>query len=135
MCTASVTEAFFWMRRQAPGLRQELLGTLVDVTLSATPGDVRAKGGLELVDLPFDQQEEAWFEEHLTTRQGKARNADGDALMARWMAQGNWTAVLERGKALDPSWELKDGVNWESLVEGVTRGVGESKGLEDWRIG
>jgi hypothetical protein len=122
------------MRRQAPGLRQELLGTLVDVTLSAAPGDARAKRGLELVDLPFDQQEETWFEERLTKRQGKVLNTGGDALLARWMARGNWNAVLEKGKTLDASWEQKDGVNWESLVEGVSRGVGDSKGMEDWII-
>lgn len=122
------------MRRQAPHLRQELLGTLVDVTLSAAPGDSRARKGLELVDLPFDEEEEAWFEEYLTKGQGRLINGGGDALLTRWMARGNWNDVLEKSKTVDASWEKKEGVNWENLVEGVSRGVGDRRGLEDWRV-
>jgi hypothetical protein len=132
---ASVTEAFYFIRRQAPETRQELLGILIDETLqNVDPGEYSANVGVELIDLPFDEDEEVWFEAYLSKGKGSKTAHGGDALLTRWMARGKWDSVLEKSKTVDASTKQHDGVNWESLVEGVSRGVGDRVGLENWKV-
>jgi hypothetical protein len=55
-------------------------------------------------------------------------------LLLRWMAKGKWSRVLEKGKGLKTSEKQIGGLAWPNLIEGIARGVGDRKGLEDWKI-
>lgn len=82
-------------------------------------GKVRGDRAIELVNLPFDEQEEQWFEDSLL--HGKASTLPGakDTVMMRRLATGrlqNLSAEVESlgGKKVD-------GINWDDLRQGIDR--------------
>jgi hypothetical protein len=71
--------------------------------------------------LPFNEEEEGFIEKFLTEGKGRSfRNAE-DTVMMRRIAMGKLTNVADdqntRGRRID-------GVNWDSLKDGVKKGLG-----------
>jgi protein ELYS len=134
MCKASITEAFYFMRKQPPTKQKHLLEILIMSALNLPASDERKRKGLELIELPFNPKEEAWFCEYLTNGSGKEFERSGDALLTRLLAQDQYDSVLEIVNSIKTSKAKVDGVKWENIIEGVNRGVGERKGLSNFKI-
>ena len=134
VCKASITEAFFFIRRQPPAQQRGLLELLIDSALNIPAGDERKRKGLELVDLPFNATEESWFREYLTTGKGRALDRSGDTILTRLLALGRYDEMLDAVDDVNASKAKVEGVKWENIVEGVNRGVGDRRGLDDFQV-
>ena len=132
LSTVSVTEAFHFAREHDTGTHRRLLDHLVSHVLSSSDGEQRALRGIELVNLPFSEEEEEWFEDCLTA--GKCRSSHGakDTLMMRRMAMGRFAAALEDPKA--PIGRKVDGINWTVLKDALKNGTGP-RNLASWSSG
>ena len=113
------------MRRQPPSEQRHLLELLVDAALDLPAGEERKRKGLELLDLPFNQQEEGWFEEYLTNGKGRKLDRAGDAVLTRLLGLGNYDSMLDTVDNVNASKLKVDGVKWENIVQGINRGVGD----------
>jgi Nuclear pore complex assembly len=134
MCKASITEAFFFMRRQSPSHQKHLLELLIDSALNLPAGEERRKKGLELVDLPFNHAEETWFREYLTSGKGRKLDRAGDTILTRLLALGKYDGMMDTVSEVNASKVKVDGIKWENIVEGVNRGLGERSGLEHFEV-
>lgn len=113
LCRTSVTDAFYFTRKQPEPLRQKLQNSLIVSVLSCKPSQERSERANELINLPLDESEEKLFEECLL--HGPARHYSGskDTLFMRRIAMGSLdhlTAGLENmaGRRLN-------GVNWDDF--------------------
>ena len=136
LCRASLTQAFYFMRRQSPSpdVRQPLLEALVEAALSLPAGEERRAKALELLDLPFDDSERGWFKDYLTKHSGRSLDVAQDALLMKYMMEGEHKDALEnmrRGKA---SKGLYAGVKWENIGESLNTGVGARRKLDGWVV-
>ncbi|KAI9820847.1 MAG: hypothetical protein M1832_003480 [Thelocarpon impressellum] len=122
MCQVSITEGFYFARRQDEFMHKHLLHQLVSYVLLQPPGEERAKKGVELVNQPFTEHEEAWFEDYLTTGKDKQLHGARDTIMMRRMATGRFSEAL--GHPKDPSGRKHDGLNWAMLKDGLKNGMG-----------
>ncbi|KAE8390210.1 hypothetical protein BDV23DRAFT_172545 [Aspergillus alliaceus] len=98
LCRSSVTEAFYFTRDHDDSLRQNYLEQLIDYVHTMEAGDARSKRAMELIGLPFDDQEEGWFEESLLRGNAKGLHGAKDTVMMRRLATGkldNLSADLE----------------------------------------
>jgi hypothetical protein len=117
ICRASITEAFYFSRKHHDNLRRQFLERLVLFVHKTSGGPLRGDRAMELVNLPFDEQEESWFEEYLLN--GKASTLPGakDTVLMRRLATGrmqNLPAEIESlgGRKID-------GINWDDVRQGV----------------
>jgi hypothetical protein len=131
-CKASLTEAFFFMRRQPPHDQKHLLEILIDSALGLPASEERKRKGLELVELPFNAQEEAWFKEYLTNGKGRKYDRAGDTVLTRLLARGHYDQMLDAVDSVNTSKTNLDGFKWDSIIEGVNRGIGDRRGLENF---
>lgn len=134
MTKASITESFFFIRRQPPAEQRHLLELLVDSTLNIPPSEERKRKGLELVDLPFNATEEVWFREYLTNGKGRALERSGDTILTRLLALGRYDEMLDTVDDVNASKAKVDGVKWENIVEGVNRGMGDRRGFDHFEL-
>ncbi|KAI9669168.1 MAG: hypothetical protein M1829_005169 [Trizodia sp. TS-e1964] len=122
LCGSSPAEAFFFSRQQAEAARRPLFEQLVAHVLGAEGGEARAAAGECLVGLPFDREEEAWFEEYLLRGVGKRLVGARDSVLVRRLLTGRFDAFLE-GRV---GQEVRaDGVNWGSLKESLRICLGD----------
>jgi hypothetical protein len=138
LCRASVTEAFYFMRRQpaADGSRRKaLVQSLVRSALSLPPGADRKQKCTELLDLPFDADEEGWFEEFLTTGRGKALRLADDVLVMRRLTKGSYGGVLEKLGAGAGTPTMFAGVTWENIAEGLNSATSTRRKLDGFKVG
>lgn len=133
MCQASVTEAFYFSRRQAESTQKQLLEQLISYVLSYTRGEDRAAKSLELVNLPFSQQEEDWFEEYLGAGEGKMLHGAKDTVTMRRIGTGRFREAL--ADVNGPNGRKIDGVNWEALRLGLAAGLASRSVEERWPTG
>ncbi|KAF2665088.1 hypothetical protein BT63DRAFT_459707 [Microthyrium microscopicum] len=132
---ASLTQGFFFMRRQSPSanVRKPLLKALFDSVLSLPGGEQRRDRAAELVDLPFDEEEEQWVREYLTKHNGRS-DLSHDILVMRFIAKGEYNGALEQINRKKTSRSNHDGIKWENVAQAVNRGIGERKGLDGWTV-
>jgi hypothetical protein len=121
MCTASLTEAFYFSRSQGPSRHQQLFDQLIHSVLASHAGDARGSRALELIALPLSEEEETWFEEYLVEGKGQALPGARDTVMMRKVATGRIGEAVEFGRKM--TGRKFDGVNWASLREGLQQGV------------
>ena len=114
LCRASITEAFYWSRAQGEVKHQILFKKLIEFVLSQPSGDSKADQGVELISLPFDEQEEAWFREDLIKAKPEAVKGAADTLIMRNIALGR-TETLDETVGLAQNKKI-DGVDWGSLT-------------------
>ena len=72
---------------------------------------------MELIGLPFNEEEETWFEEYLVEGKGRSLYGAKDSVMMRKILTGRAREAVEFGK--DLSGKVIDGVNWTSLMDGL----------------
>ena len=76
-------------------------------------GDDRAERALQLVELPFTQEEEQWFEECLIDGKASKLSGSKDTMLMRKFTKGQLkasTGVLNRTKG-----QKLHGINWEDI--------------------
>ena len=140
LCWVSVSEAFFFSRTQPESIRKYLFEQLVKYVLSGTPAThlscrrelsevERADKAVELINLPFTEDENQWFEEYLTEANGITLRDAKDTLLMRRIGTGRFKEALQDRDGL--SHGKLDGINWEALRPGIEKGLGPRKILED----
>lgn len=136
LCRASLTQAFFFMRRQSPSpdVRQPLLEALVEAALSLPAGEERQGKATELIDLPFNDQEEAWFREYLTKNSGRSLDVGLDALLVRLMAKGEYSEALDRLQHDKTNKKSYEGVKWENIAESLSKGIAQRRRLDRFTV-
>ncbi|MCJ1376050.1 hypothetical protein MMC20_007288 [Loxospora ochrophaea] len=116
-CRGSITEAFFFSRSQGEHIHRHLFEKLVSFVHAEAGGTIRATRGVELIGLPFNEEEETWFEEYLVEGKGRSLYGAKDSVMMRKILTGRAREAVEFGK--DLSGKVIDGVNWTSLMDGL----------------
>ncbi|KAF9891741.1 hypothetical protein FE257_003222 [Aspergillus nanangensis] len=127
LCRASITEAFYFTRNHEESLRSRYLSQLIEFVHMTEAGPLRGQRAMELIGLPFDDQEEEWFEHTLLDGSAKPLHGAKDTVMMRRLAAGklgNLSANLESlgGTKIDGSFS-KDDVNTETRADLSTRAV------------
>jgi hypothetical protein len=121
----SITEAFYFSRTQPQSTRRELFEILINQSFHALSAKQRADQGVELVDLPFDKEEEEWFE-HFLLRDTRGRNFPfaADAVMMRRIATGQIAQAKEDFHILKLSNHRIGDVTWSNVIDGLDKGMG-----------
>ncbi|KAE9972875.1 hypothetical protein EG327_009351 [Venturia inaequalis] len=116
----SVTEAFYFIRTQRPSMQCALLQILIERTCRGTPDE-----GIELVDLPFTQKEEADFE-HFLLRDIHGRNCPhaADMVMMRRISTGKFAQAKEDYRTLNLSKTPRNDITWSNIMDGLEKGLG-----------
>lgn len=121
MSRSSVTEAFYFSRRQTDENRKRLLEQLVYSVLSAPPGPDSADRSVELVNLPLTHEEDNWFEDYLVNGNGKIFQGARGTVTMRRIATARYEEALADWKG--PAGRKINGLNWETLKFGLQDGI------------
>ncbi|KAF3047526.1 hypothetical protein E8E12_009923 [Didymella heteroderae] len=125
----NITETYYWIHTRPEYEQKPLLEILIEQTLEKSVWSngvgeevyAREDKAMELVSLPFSEEEEKFIEEFLTKGKGRTyRNAE-DTVMMRRIAMGKLSNVA---KDQDTRGRRIDGVDWDSLKDGIDRGLG-----------
>lgn len=123
-----MTEAFYFTRKHDEAQRHSYFVQLIEFVHKIAAGQTRSKRAIELVGLPLDEDEEAWFE--ATLLDGSASNFPGakDTLMMRHLVIGRMEGLSGELEALGG--KKIDGLNWDDLRESMryTQPAYQSKG-------
>ncbi|KAG6003093.1 hypothetical protein E4U21_002396 [Claviceps maximensis] len=107
MARTNVTEALLYTRTHPPHAREQLFRRWVSSVLDTGRGEDLSRRTGELAFMPFDPLEETWFEEYLTTGEGRNLKRAKDTLLirkvacdkfdeiGRYRASGQWASVLD----------------------------------------
>ena len=107
MARTSVTDALSFSRTYPQHTREQLFRRWISAILDSGRGQEASSRISELAFMPLDSAEEAWFEEYLSTGEGRNLKRAKDTLLARkiacdrfaevgkYRASGQWAAVLE----------------------------------------
>jgi Nuclear pore complex assembly len=119
LCRASITEAFYFCRQHDDEGHRYYLQHLISFVLSTDAGATRKDRAMELVNLPLNDQEEEWFEDHLLQGTAKVLPGAKDTVLMRRFAIGtlqNLSAEFEwlGGRKLD-------GIDWDGLRQSISR--------------
>ncbi|KAL4926846.1 uncharacterized protein BDV17DRAFT_283056 [Aspergillus undulatus] len=117
LCRASITEAFYFTRKHHDALRQSYLTQLIEFVHMTDAGQMRSRRAMELIDLPFDDQEEAWFEDALLRGKAKMLHGAKDTVMMRRLATGRTTGLSTELESL--AGKKIDGLNWDTLKQSM----------------
>ncbi|OKL58264.1 hypothetical protein UA08_06473 [Talaromyces atroroseus] len=119
LCRASITESFYFSRRYDDDRRRRFLEQLIFFVHKTTPGNTRGERAIELINLPFDEQEETWFEDYLLN--GKVATLSGakDTVLMRRLATGKTRDLPASVKSLGG--RKIDGINWDDLRQTFDR--------------
>ncbi|KAF1928942.1 uncharacterized protein M421DRAFT_420170 [Didymella exigua CBS 183.55] len=125
----NITETYYWVHTRPEYEQKPLLEILIEQTLEKSVWNngvgeevySREEKAMELVSLPFSDEEENFIEEFLTKGKGRTyRNAE-DTVMMRRIVIGRLSDVA---KDQDTRGRRADGVDWDSLKDGIDRGLG-----------
>ncbi|KAL8718966.1 MAG: hypothetical protein Q9225_003959 [Loekoesia sp. 1 TL-2023] len=114
LARSSVTEAFFWARRQGEANYRGLFEQLISSVLDGAEGEDRARRSVELIHLPFSREEEIWFESYLTDGKGRDLSGAEDTLAVRKMVTGRAGTNADQGKGFRG--KKAGGTDWSSLA-------------------
>lgn len=113
LCRASIIEAFYFSRTQGDLHHRAFFEKLITFVHSKSVGKVKATRAVELIGLPLDQKEEAWFTEFLAHGKGNMLSGATDTLIMSGIATGRSDSDAHHRRM--GSSENIDGVNWEIL--------------------
>jgi hypothetical protein len=95
---------------------------LISIVLHSHAGERAASRGIELLNLPFNREEEDWFEDYLTKGEGRGLKKAKDTLMMRRIGTGRLSEALSTN--IESS-RTTGGLNWKMLQEGLQEGLGK----------
>ena len=128
-CRSSITEAFYFSRGHSDEVHRHLVEQLVGFVHSGVSGATRSERGVELVNLPFDEEEERWFEEYLLSGKGRTLQGAKDTVTMRRIAIGKITEAFN-DKTGSNRGQLH-GLNWDILRGSLNKGAGPRLALHD----
>jgi hypothetical protein len=114
MARTSVSEALFYSRTHPLHTRELLFRQLVATVLEGENGKEFSERASELAFLAFDPVEEQWFEEYLTTGNGKSHKKAKDTLLIRKIACDRFSELSN----------IRQGGHWSGILEGIKGGIG-----------
>ncbi|KAL3468505.1 hypothetical protein BJX64DRAFT_295742 [Aspergillus heterothallicus] len=114
---ASITEAFYFTRKHHEALRRKYLTQLIDFVHSTDAGQIRSRRAMELINLPFDDEEEEWFEDALLRGNAKTLHGAKDTVLMRRLATGRMAGLSTELESLGG--KKIDGVNWDTLKQSM----------------
>jgi hypothetical protein len=117
----SVTEAFYFCRGQSEYAQRHMFEMLVALVLNNSTPETVADRSVELVNLPFTQEEDGWFEDYLLRGEGRALRRAKDTWIMRKIGTGKFTESLSLKGINNRS---IGGLDWGTLSEGVQKGFG-----------
>lgn len=117
LCSASITEAFYFSRTQSDLKHRILFEKLISFVHSKSVGEVKAARAVELISLPLNEHEEAWFTEFLGRGKGSMLSGAADTLIMRGLAIERSDSNAQRQR--ERRSEKVDGVNWETLRSNI----------------
>lgn len=125
----NVTETYYWIQTRPEYEQKPLLEILIEETLERSVFNdgrrdevyTREDKAMELVSLPFSEQEEEFIEKFLTEGKGRTFHNAEDTVMMRRIATGRLSIVVEDQNTKG---QRNNGVNWDSLKSGVEKGLG-----------
>jgi hypothetical protein len=131
MSGRNVTETYYWIRNRPDHEHKPLLEILIEQTLERSAWlsaedetYTREEKAVELISLPFSEEEEEFVEKFLTEGRGRTYQGAQDTVLMRRIAMGRLADVAgetgTRGRK-------HDGVTWEMLKDGVKKGLGPRK--------
>ncbi|PYI07272.1 hypothetical protein BO78DRAFT_396569 [Aspergillus sclerotiicarbonarius CBS 121057] len=117
LCRASIAEAFYFTRRYDENLRRSYLTQLIGFVHTTEAGQLRSTRAMELIGLPFDDQEEKWFEHALLHGSAKGLHGSKDTVMMRRLASGKLSGLSTDLESLGGT--KIDGLNWDVLRQSM----------------
>lgn len=118
---ASVTEAFYFARGQTEYAHRHMFELMITQVLEKPRSKLLAERCVELVNLPFSQEEESWFEDYILRGDGGTLPKGKDTLMMRRMGTGNFKESLAL-KSLNS--RTVGGLDWNILTSALEDGLG-----------
>lgn len=112
MARTDATEALLFSRTQPEYTREILFRRLVSVALGDKHRDPSA-AARDLAFLPFESDEEAWFEEYLINGDGKNLKRAKDTLLIRKIGGDRFNEISH----------LRSGGQWDPVLEGIKAGT------------
>lgn len=142
LAARNVTEAYFWIRARPEHEHKDLLEAMVEQVLdhrSWAGGDIKnvqhiyskEDMAVELVGLPFSEEEEQWLEKYLTEGKGRTLRGAEDTVYMRLIATGQLQRFAD---AKVRSGRVHNGVDWNKLKNGVKRGLGPRDGNDGFHV-
>lgn len=119
LCRASITEAFYFARKNDEIRRRRYLEQLVVFVHSSSAGQIRGERAMELVNLPFDEEEEKWFEDCLLHGAAKTLHGAKDTVLMRRLATGKLKDLSADVESLGG--KKIDGLNWDDLRQSMSK--------------
>ncbi|KAJ2982372.1 hypothetical protein NQ176_g1431 [Zarea fungicola] len=113
MSKTNITEALLYSRTFPDHTREQLFQRLVASVLDGSKGDVVTSQASELVFLPFDASEDAWFEDYLSNGDGRTLKRAKDMLLVRRIACDRFGELIK----------YKANNQWAAVLEGIKSGV------------
>ncbi|KAL7817471.1 nuclear pore complex assembly domain-containing protein [Trichoderma aethiopicum] len=104
----NVTEALLYSRTYPEHIREQLFRQMVAETLGN-----KSDQADELAFLPFDSVEEAWFEEYLSTGDGRNLKKAKDTLLVRKIASDRFGEIRTQ----------RTSSQWGPVLEGIKMGI------------
>lgn len=126
MARTSVTEAFYFCRGQSEHARRHMFEMLIALVLNNSSIDTIADRSVELISLPFTEEEESWFVEYLQHGEGRSIRKAKDTLMMRKIGTGKFSEALSIRHTNRRS---VSGLDWQTLSEAVQGGMGPRLGV------
>lgn len=120
LAKVSVTEAFFWARKQGGSSHRRLFEQLIGAVLDGKEGEDRAGRSVELIHLPFSKEEETWFGAYLSDGKGRGLPGAEDTLSVRRIVVGRPGAVAQSGGGFGS--KNHDSMDWSSLGSSFEQG-------------
>lgn len=117
LCRSNVTEAFYFSRKYDDSHRQKFFSQLIEFIHKTAAGQKRSRQAIELVGLPFDENEEGWFMETLLHGSSSTLPGAKDTLMMRQLATGQLDGMAGELEALGG--KKVDGLNWDDLRQSM----------------
>ncbi|KAL2868614.1 ELYS family protein [Aspergillus lucknowensis] len=114
---ASITEALYFARKHHDTLRRNYLIQLIEFVHKTDAGQMRSRRAMELITLPFDDQEEEWFEDALLHGNAKTLHGAKDTVMMRRLATGKMAGLSTELQSLGG--KKIDGLNWDMLKQSI----------------
>jgi hypothetical protein len=128
LCKSSITEAYYFLRKQPDSQRRSLFEKLVDTAVGQ--GSDRPAKAVELVELPLDEDEEQWLEEYLLVGEGRKIRSASDIALMRKLTMGELQEPAEFAQANKVSNRSINDVTWGNVMNGLDRGMGP-RNVED----
>ena len=120
LCRASITEAFYFSRTHGELNHRVLFEKLITFVHANSSGATKANRGVELISLPLNEDEEAWFHEYLNDGKGSTLPGSTDTLIMRGISIGRLDPSLQHRRRA--SSQKVGGINWETLTNSTRTG-------------